>query len=612
MSTTITSNLYPPIMLDVIPGFINTSSCKVYFAISKYNSIDDISNVQITLTNVKTNESVLNSSLYPTGIKLTNLYYDSQINNDYCYYVIINPTDLASGFFELNKYYKIQMRFTSTLADDIDLEGEQAIASWLNDNQDFFSEWSKTGLLRGISQPTMTIDHLINDNFVTLQAPIAKISGQLTFLDPEEQDYLEEYNVKVYSNQKIKDESSLIFNSGILYPEQNKKNIVDCNLACNFENNKSYTIVLDYTTHFLYNQKLSYYIAIESETIDNPYQITITSKQNNQDGYINIQITMDSTQQFSQKKILLRRSCSKDNFQTLQTLFEFDSIFPLFVWPDISVENGIWYKYSVYIIDLNGALLYYPIETDPTLCYFEDIFLVNNNIQFRLQFNPSITGFKYNVSESQQVTLGSKFPYIKRNGDSYYRSFSIGGLISSLTDESSWYDSYLNTSQDENLHIGFSSKRDLYSKSYDLYSEYESENNISNYLNPFYERLFREAVYDFLYSEKPKLFRSPTEGNILVSLTNISFQPVATLGRVLYSFTATATQIDQATFDNYKKYDVILDSGFKLVTESPALEIKQDPLTMVLVINANGASQNADQNWALHLQSRMERGGKIV
>jgi len=77
------------------------------------------------------------------------------------------------------------------------------------------------------------------------------------------------------------------------------------------------------------------------------------------------------------------------------------------------------------------------------LCIFEDIFLVSDNIQLRLQFNPSITSFKYNTTESQQVTLGGKFPYIRRNGNNYYRTFSIGGLISSLMDETDWYDSYI-------------------------------------------------------------------------------------------------------------------------------------------------------------------------
>jgi hypothetical protein len=58
-------------MMDVIPGFIRTSTCRIYFSISDYNSVKDIANVQVSLVNVKTNISALNTDLYPAGIKLT-------------------------------------------------------------------------------------------------------------------------------------------------------------------------------------------------------------------------------------------------------------------------------------------------------------------------------------------------------------------------------------------------------------------------------------------------------------------------------------------------------------------------------------------------------------
>ena len=81
------------------------------------------------------------------------------------------------------------------------------------------------------------------------------------------------------------------------------------------------------------------------------------------------------------------------------------------------------------------------------MCLFEDIFLTEGNTQLKIQFNPNISGLKYNVSESQQITLGSKYPYIKRNGNNYFRSFSISGLISAFMDEIYWYDPGLQNSQ---------------------------------------------------------------------------------------------------------------------------------------------------------------------
>jgi len=43
-----------------------------------------------------------------------------------------------------------------------------------------------------------------------------------------------------------------------------------------------------------------------------------------------------------------------------------------------------------------------------------------------------------------------------------------------------------------------------------------------------------------LYKNNVKLFRSATEGNILVKLMDISFTPNITLHRHIYSFSCTA------------------------------------------------------------------------
>jgi len=55
----------------------------------------------------------------------------------------------------------------------------------------------------------------------------------------------------------------------------------------------------------------------------------------------------------------------------------------------------------------------------------------------RIRFNPNISVLKYNTTESQQVTLGSQYPFIRKNGNTFYRTFSIGGLISSFMDNTS-------------------------------------------------------------------------------------------------------------------------------------------------------------------------------
>lgn len=613
---TIVSNLYPPIMLNVTPSFIRTANCRVYFSVSQYNSVENIENVQISLTNIKTNASVLKQSLYPAGIKLAKLWYDPNVEGDFCYYVIIKASDLTTNEFLLNQYYKVQMRFTSTDAEYIDItDTPQSISKWLADNIDFFSEWSRASLIRGVSQPSVTMNYLTNNDSTTLSAPLLKLTGELHFSEEAEQDYLAEYNVKVYSNNKLK-KDGLIFDSGKVYPDPKKENIIDCDLLCNFQDNVQYTIYFTYTTNYLYSEQIYYVVTVQSQPSDNPYDLTIAAAANGQNGYINIHMTMDNHgDTFSGKQFLLRRSSSRNNFQTWQNLYYFNYSFSALDWQDLSIENGVWYKYCLCIVDLNYTTLYTPIYTEPVLCIFEDIFLINDNIQLRLKFNPAITGFKYNVSQSQQVTLGAKFPYVKRNGNNFYRTFNINGLISSLIDETNWYSPSIYIGEQEEIQLpnmNFTSKEDEYKNSYDLYTEYEANNNISNYLNPIYERFFRQTVQEFLCNTDVKLFKSPTEGNILIKLTGINFEPMASLGRVLYSFSATAVEIDEATFDNYKKYDVLKDDIFELMTESPALNVEHRFTNEVLVINANGISQDRQQNWVLHLEPRIVRGGQIV
>jgi hypothetical protein len=61
---------------------------------------------------------------------------------------------------------------------------------------------------------------------------------------------------------------------------------------------------------------------------------------------------------------------------------------------------------------------------------------------------------------------------------------------------------------------------------------------------------------NFLINDNVKLYRSTTEGNILVKLTDVSFNPKVELGRYLYSFSATAVECGECNIDNYAKYNI--------------------------------------------------------
>ena len=75
--------------------------------------------------------------------------------------------------------------------------------------------------------------------------------------------------------------------------------------------------------------------------------------------------------------------------------------------------------------------------------------------------------------------------------------------------------------------------------------------------NFYKERTFKLAVLDWLNNGKPKLFRSPSEGNYIVRIMNSSLSPNTTVGRMLHTFSATAYEVADNTYQNLIQYNII-------------------------------------------------------
>ena len=202
-------NLYPPVVDTYMPAFLVGSSdiqkntCRVYFSISLYNSLNDIKNAQVTVANQNTNLSVLDKSKYPCEIMLTDIKTDLTRVSDDKYYIEIKTSDIEEGF-QINQYYKVQIRFTAAGAADISLNTPQAIDSWLAANLSNFSEWSTVCLVRGISVPSLNISGFDFSADTTLWSlNNVDVVGRLTYMDPAETDTLKSYQIKLYQRKKI-------------------------------------------------------------------------------------------------------------------------------------------------------------------------------------------------------------------------------------------------------------------------------------------------------------------------------------------------------------------------------------------------------------------------
>lgn len=73
----------------------------------------------------------------------------------------------------------------------------------------------------------------------------------------------------------------------------------------------------------------------------------------------------------------------------------------------------------------------------------------------------------------------------------------------------------------------------------------------------YVERKYREKVMEWLSNGEPKLFRSETEGNMIVMLSGVSFAPYEKSGRMVYTMSAQVTEIAEYNGDNLLEYNLI-------------------------------------------------------
>lgn len=570
-------NLYPPVINSYMPAFIispvkendkntkHTGTVRVYFSISKYNSLEDIKQVWVSVNDQFTNKNLVNTereskSNEPetkTGFILFNRKpdEDKNRNSDDKYYIEFSQEYLLGETWEKDKCYKVQIRFS-----DITLESPEEN---LNTNSaiikysDYFSEWSTVCLLHPILKPELSLKGF-NDKLETVFSSMDNsICGKIKFSDKER---LDSYRIRIFK----RGESESDFDSGdIMTGSVNSESEINYSLKYGFLDGEHYILNISYLTKNLYYEEKEFNFLIidpAGKTLNANLYVT----PENDLGRIKINLHSDEEYYFG--NITIRRTSSRSNFLIWEDIHNFtinSAGFVNYTWYDYSVESGVWYRYCAQKRSSYGdrgpivkgkERIEFPEtfarckhneikqENKPqSMVYLNDMFLSGeDNQHLKIKFDPQITSFTHTVLDSSVQAIGSKYPFIRRNADVNYRQFPISGLISYHMD-------------DGNL---FTSKENLLNNNVNLYEEYNEKQNISNHKDFTLEREFRNKVKDFLYNGKVKLFKSASEGNILVRLMNISLSPKAELGRMIYSFSATAYEIDDLTLENLDKYNI--------------------------------------------------------
>lgn len=570
-------SLYPPILDSSMPAFNYQKACPIEFSLSKFNALSDIKSVQISVAYQKSGmnavaKSNTDSRNRESGIIIINMdnikglgAYKVNKDNLNLYAISINPDDIKGGWAD-GEIYKVQIRFSAVSYDGSMPE------QWLHDNANSFSEWSTVCAIKPISDVIITIPVFNYDTTTKNEDTNSTKENSLysTTLDFYGSYYCKTKNETLYSYELILyDElNEVVERSGILYTnEYNDSNQFKYLFATELLNGINYKLYFTYYSEHGYTEtlKFNFFISTDAKvrpdfsiiTIENDiydiFKDTSSLETEEEEGRIGIKV-FDSQQRAYSGNICIRRTDSKSNFtkwEDIQVLvFKQELINSKEPFFDYTIESGVWYQYGLQelTITANGDIQRSDLTpSEPIIRNFNYSYLLGaNGVQLKLKYNNDMGSYKINVNEGKIDTIGGVYPFITRNGNPNYRTFPINGLISFNMDE-------MNT---------FSTKKEIYgdetvdNKIIGYYNTYNHKNNIIQY-DYIYERFFREKVLKFLYDGKPKLFKSTTEGNIIVRLMDINTSPQQNLGRMIYSFSSTGHEVAEASMENYLKYNFV-------------------------------------------------------
>ena len=555
------NGLFPPILQAYLPAFnvktaIN-SGITIPYNISEFNSFSDITNVHVSITRQSNYTSLFDSTNYIKGIWIAVNDTEStpeniQFTEDS---ITIPPSVFNKNNFAYNEYYKVQVR----LSKDDHYQGKvkTELSEYLT-NESFladFSEWSTVCAIKFIAPPKFNLDgngesHAPGETFnltsgnLTLSGVYEKDSDAMdnvTYPDDvknvkNDNEYLSTYQIRLKSG------NTAIFDSGILTTDINNPNSFVFTIPYQFSDDETDTLEVEYTTNDLYTETLTYTVAADYSSEGWNYQDDVSESLGIDTviGKVNITFEPKGETYVDDTRLMIRRASDKDNFTRWDTIWTKalnDNTNAAIPYDDFTIESGVLYKYEISYFKNDVT---YTITEGPILSVFDNAFLTGEGTQLCVKFNPNLSNYRRNISDNVVTTIGSKYPYITRNGNMDYRSFTLSGTIAYEMD----------------AEHQFSSRTSIYGDWINVYGSYFVNRFFNQQNDRVTQRKFRELVMNYLYDDKPKLFRSTPEGNILVRITDVSLTPNQQLSRMIYDFSCTVTEIGEANVENCKLYKI--------------------------------------------------------
>lgn len=507
------TRLYPPSIAGTLPSFYKnkdengTTYLVVPFSANKTVNQNKIIGYSLRIKTANTD------IIYGILEQKTPSHWSQDISNPWVEFQI---PDTILNRLTIGSFYKVQLAYIGTTQ---------------------IGYYSSVGVIKYTAEPSVHISDFSLDKINISQTEYIGIYENI--LDPSEKVYQYKFNLYTRDNTLLNTTNWKIHNS---YADEAIASSIDhwlmpYTLQPNIIYKINYEIITNNNLHFTSPS----YLIMDAEQISPEIKVILGAELDYDNACINLSLTGEKMKDGSEHVIigqfLLSRASSLDNFSSWFTISDFQMSGERpssFIMKDFTIEHGVTYIYSLQQYN-NNHIYSSRFLTDKIEAAFEDIFLYDGEKQLKIRFNPKVTSFKTVYQESKKNTLGSKYPYIFRNGITAYKEFQISGLLSYL--------------MDNDKH--FVSKEELFLSHVSRDSTDITDKNV------LAERLFKLKVMDWLGNGEAKLFKSPQEGNYIIRLMNTSLSPIDSVSRMLHTFNSQAVEVADYTTDNLFAFNFI-------------------------------------------------------
>lgn len=513
-----TGKLYPPRIEASLPAFTRSlDSCVlvVPFQLNRAVGRNDFNQVRLRIKTVQTN------TLLCDGLMTETINFDNSTGQWKAIF------DLSQQQLTIGQYYKIQIAFAKNGA---------------------IGYYSDMALVKCTAKPNIYIKNL--DAATASNSHIYEYTGiYAPTEDITEKVYSYCFNLYDEQNQLIETSGEQLHNASI---DTDKAESSDTWLVTKtLKPGHWYSIQYSVTTINNLVVASPAYKIIQIDSVDLNIGTDLRAYMMYDDGYVDLWLKPKAGMNKNiHGSFIVVRASSDDNFNNWQELYRFEIVseFPdKHLWRDFTVQQGVEYKYALQAFNDNGLYSNRLESIDGIIrADFEDMFLFDGERQLNLKFNPQVSSFKSNILETKVDTIGSQYPFIFRSGHVNYKEFPISGLLSMLTDPNELFIKGVLPPSNHDSRTQTASMGPVFDNPTDLTSD-----------NFYRERQFKMEVLEWLNNGKPKLFRSPGEGNFIVRLMNTSLAPNQTLGRMLHTVSTTAYEVADFNYKNLNKYGFI-------------------------------------------------------